>query len=146
MPLTQERLVRNSTQLTAIRDSVAVAGRLSDSIVHLGPFRLGIDGVLNWIPGIGELYSAAAAAFILGQGFRAGVPLASLLLCAALMGGRTLLTLIPLVGPLAADLFTAHRWSARIVVRAIDAKLSIGADDGPSVGAGPRFGWPAAAY
>lgn len=116
---------RSAAELARIRDSVAIVGRLSDSLVRLGPFRLGLDGVLSWIPGLGEIYSAAAAAFILVQGLRAGVPLHILVLCAALMSSRTLVSAIPLVGPAAADLFTAHRWSAKLVVRAIDARLPV---------------------
>jgi hypothetical protein len=115
---------RSAAELAKIRDSVALAGRLSDSLVRIGPFRLGIDGVLSWIPGLGEVYSTAAAAFILVQGLRAGVPAHILAVCAALMGSRTVVSAIPLAGPVAADLFTAHRWSARLVVRAIDAKLA----------------------
>ncbi len=136
--------MRNPPNLVAIRDSVALVGRLSDNIVRLGPIRLGIDGVVSWIPAVGEIYSVVAAAFILGQGARAGVPLGSLLVCAALMGGRTLITTIPLAGPAAADLFTAHRWSARIVVRAIEAKLAAGADGGRPA-ATTRMAWPLAA-
>ena len=117
------RSQRSAAELARIRDSVALVGRLSDSLVHLGPFRLGIDGVLSWIPGLGEIYSAAAAAFILVQGLRAGVSAHILLICAALMASRTVVSAIPLAGPVAADLFTAHRWSAKLVVRAIDAKL-----------------------
>ena len=116
---------RSAAELARIRDSVAIVGRLSDSLFRLGPFRLGLDGVLSWIPGLGEVYSVAAAAFILVQGLRAGVPLRILALCAVLMSSRTLISAIPLVGPAAADLFTAHRWSARLVVRAIDARLPV---------------------
>ncbi len=76
---------RSAAELARIRDSVAIVGRLSDSLVRLGPFRLGLDGVLSWIPGLGEIYSAAAAAFILVQGLRAGVPPHILVLCAVLM-------------------------------------------------------------
>ena len=116
--------MRTSPDLKAIRDSVAMVGRLSDSIVRLGPFSIGIDGVLSWIPVVGELYSSAAAVFILVQGARAGVSPGALLACAALMGGRTLITAVPLAGPAVADVFVAHRWSAQIIVRAIDAKLT----------------------
>ena len=126
---------RSAAELERIRDSVAIVGRLSDSLVRWGPFRLGLDGVLSWIPGVGELYSASAAGFILIQGWRAGVPLATLILCAALMGSRTVVSAIPLAGPLAADLFLAHRVSAKLVVRAIDTMLSAGAP--PARRAGP---------
>src|ERR1700712_4190579 len=93
------------SDLKSIRDSVETVGRLSDSLLRFGPFRLGLDGVLSWIPGVGELYSSAAAVFIIVQGLRARVPLHVLVICAALMGGRTMVSAVPLAGPLAADLF-----------------------------------------
>lgn len=112
-------------ELIKVRDSVATIGRLSDSLVRLGPFRLGIDGVLSWVPGIGELYSTGAAVFIIAQGLRARVPLHVLAVCAAMMGSRTVVTAVPLAGPLVADLFLAHRLSAKMVVKAIDARLPV---------------------
>lgn len=112
------------SELQAIRDKVAWLGRLSDGLVRVGPFRLGLDGALAWVPGLGELYSAGAATYILAQGVRAGVPAPTLAACAALLFGRTAITAVPLAGPLAADFLTAHRWSSRLVVRAIDAKLA----------------------
>jgi hypothetical protein len=118
-------------QLVRIRDSVALVGRLSDSLVRFGPFRLGIDGVLSWIPGVGELYSTGAAAFILVQGLRARVPLGTLAVCAVLMGSRTVITGVPLAGPAMADIFLAHRISAKLVVKAIDAMLAV-ADRAPA--------------
>jgi Domain of unknown function (DUF4112) len=89
-----------------------------------GPWGLGLDGILSWIPGVGEAYSVIAAAYLLIQGARARVPLATLLTAAALMGGRTLVTAIPLIGPLAADALTLHKWSARLIVRAIDKRIA----------------------
>ena len=121
------RSTRSVGELARIRDSVAVVGRLSDSLVRLGPFRLGVDGVLSWIPGVGEIYSTGAAVFIIVQGVRAQVPVHVLVACAALMGGRTVVSAVPLAGPLAADLFLAHRLSAKMVVRAIDKMLPAGA-------------------
>jgi hypothetical protein len=112
--------------LASIRNSVEAVGRLSDSLVRLGPFRLGVDGVLSWIPGVGEIYSTGAAAFIIVQGVRARVPVHVLLACAALMGSRTLVSAVPLAGPAVADLFLAHRLSAKMVVRAIDKRLPQG--------------------
>lgn len=122
-------------ELVRIRHSVALVGRLSDSLVRLGPIRLGLDGVLSWIPGVGEFYSAAAATFIIIQGLRARVPLHVLAVCAALMGSRTVVGAIPLAGPAVADIFLAHRISARLVIKAIDAMLPV-ADRTP-----PRTSW-----
>jgi len=126
-----------SADLLKIRNSVETVGRLSDNLIRFGPLRLGLDGVLSWIPGVGELYSAAAAAFILVQGVRARVPLSTLLVCAVLMASRTLISAVPLAGPAVADLFLAHRISARLVVKAIDAMLPTGEVPAPA----PRTGW-----
>jgi hypothetical protein len=122
---------RSDEQLLKIRSSVALVGRLSDSIVRLGPLSLGLDGVLSWVPGLGEIYSTAAGAFILIQGARAGVPVTTLALAGGLMLSRTAVSAIPLAGPLAADIFTAHRWSARLVIGAIDRKLARAAPGEP---------------
>ncbi len=112
--------LRSAADLRKIRDSVALAGRLSDGLLRLGPLRLGLDGVLAWIPGVGDVYSAGMAAFILAQGVRARVSAPVLLRAAGLMGARTLVGAVPLAGAAAADLFTAHRWAARMIVAAID--------------------------
>ena len=124
--------VPDHLELRRIRDSVDRIGRLSDSIFRLGPFSIGLDGVLSWIPAVGELYSAGAAAFILIQGFRARVPASSLLMCAALMGGRTVISAVPFAGPAIADVLTAHKWSARIIVTAIDRMLQGAPGDVPA--------------
>jgi hypothetical protein len=133
-----EPFMPGQPDLLSIRNSVDRIGRLSDSIVRLGPFSLGLDGVLSWAPGVGEIYSAAAAGFILVQGARARVPMHVLLTCAALMGSRTVISAVPLAGGVFSDLFTAHKWSARLVVRAIDKQLPAGADLQPPP---PRRRW-----
>ncbi len=79
--------------------------------------------MLAWVPGVGEIYSAGAATFILAQGVRAGVPAGVLGVAGALMASRTVITAVPIAGALAADLFTTHRWAAKLVVAAIDRKL-----------------------
>ena len=116
-------MTRTDAELRSIRDSVSLVGRLSDSIVRLGPFSLGIDGVLSWIPAVGEAYSLGAGAFILVQGARAGVPASVLATAALVLGIRTLGDIVPIAGPLFADVFTAHKWAAKMVVRAIDERL-----------------------
>ena len=118
-------VTRSDRELEAIRDSVDRVGSLSDGLFRVGPLSVGLDGVLSWIPGLGEVYSTAAGAFILVQGARAGVPVAVLAAAGALMFSRTAVSAVPLAGPVAADLFRAHKWAARMVSRAIDDKLGV---------------------
>jgi len=116
------------SDLHAVRASVALVGRLSDGLIRLGPFSVGLEGVLSWIPGVGELYGTAAAAFLLIQGARARVPVPTLALAAVLMTGRTLISAIPIAGAAASDLLTAHKWAARLIVAAIDRRIAADAD------------------
>lgn len=118
---------RTEAELRVIRKHVSLVGHLSDSIVHLGPMRLGIDGVLAWIPGVGEIYSFGAGAFIMAEGVRAGVPAAVLVRAALVLFARTLGDVVPIAGPLFADVFTAHRWAANMIVAAIDERLGVSA-------------------
>ena len=130
------------TELAAIRRSVEWVGRMSDGLVRVGPWSIGLDGVLSWIPGLGEAYSAGAAAFLLAQGVRGGVPIPTLALTAALMGGRTLITVIPVAGPAVADLLTMHKWSARLIIAAIDKRMAAASGGAAGPGASKRTNPP----
>jgi hypothetical protein len=136
---------RSHAERLAIRDSVAFVGRLSDSLVKIGPFSLGLDGVLAWAPGIGELYSTLAGAFIVVQGARAGVPLPTLAAAGLLLALRTLATAVPLAGDVFADLFTAHKWAAAKIVRAIDREMGPAAAASQVSGAADRRSWQGSA-
>ncbi|MHB8283185.1 MAG: DUF4112 domain-containing protein [Caulobacteraceae bacterium] len=116
--------VQTLRDLESLRDSVQLVGKLSDSVVGVGPFSIGLDGVLSWIPGLGEIYSAAAGTFIIVQGARAGVSKRTLAAAGGLMLSRTAISAVPLAGPLAADMFMAHKWSAKMVAAAIDRKIA----------------------
>jgi hypothetical protein len=116
-------MMKSDAELRSIRDSVALVGRLSDSLVHIGPFSLGIDGVLSWVPGLGDLYSTLAGGFIVVQGARAGVPRTVLGGAALLIACRTVAGAVPIAGSAFADFFTAHKWAAAMIVRSIDERL-----------------------
>ncbi|HEY2750213.1 DUF4112 domain-containing protein [Phenylobacterium sp.] len=120
-------MTHSEAELRSIRDSVALVGRLSDSLVHIGPFSVGIDGVLSWVPGLGDVYSALAGGFIVVQGARAGVPAPILAGAALLIGCRTLVGAAPIAGSAFADFFTAHKWASLMIVRAIDKRLDAAA-------------------
>ena len=114
----------------AIRRSVAAVGALSDNLYSIGGFSIGLDGLLSWIPGLGEVYSSGAAIFIIAQGYRARVPAGVLLVAAAMMIARTGIIAVPLAGPAASDLLTTHKWAAQMIVAAIDKKLAAAAPVG----------------
>ena len=108
------------------RASIQRIGKLSDSILKLGPFGIGLDGILAWIPGVGQVYSLAAGLFLLMEGARAHVPLSASLKVASIVLARTGIdtgNFIPGVNVatgVIVDLFRGHKWAADILTKAID--------------------------
>ena len=98
-------------------------GRLSDGLIRIGPWGIGIDFALSWIPVVGEAYNALAGAFILIQGIRARVPAHTLIVSAGMLASRTVMDALPFAGPVLSDIFIAHRWASRLVVQAIDRRI-----------------------
>jgi len=107
------------------RQAIERIAHLSDSLIGWGPFGIGLDGMLAWVPGVGEIYSLGAGAALVLQGYRARVPAGVLVHAAALVSVRTLSNLFPLLGGLFVDVFRGHRMAAKLLVRAIDDTVYI---------------------
>ena len=111
------------------RAAIERIGRLSDNIVGIGPIGIGLDGILAWVPVVGQIYSLAAGGFLLLEGFRARVPPIVLVQVALIILLRTGIdngNFIPgvnIASSLIVDLFRGHRWAARMLTRAIDETL-----------------------
>ena len=95
-------------------------------MVRIGPLKLGWDAVLEFIPGVGEVYSLGAGAWLLWAGRRVHAPASVMTQVAALVGANTAMgtfNLIPgpgLIGGLVAGLFRGHRYAAKALLKAID--------------------------
>lgn len=119
---------RSLGEIARIRASIERVGKLSDSVVRFGPFGIGLDGVLAWVPGIpaGAIYSILAGLFLVFQGYRARVAYPTLGLALGLLAVRTTVTaagetVLPLLFvEFAVDLFRAHKWTADLMLKAID--------------------------
>ncbi len=125
--------VRTHQEVVNVRRAIERLGRVSDSIVHIGPFGLGVDGVLAWVPVVGDLYSLSAGGMLLFMGLRAHAPIGVLMQVATLVGLRSAVGLaaIPLLGPVypaagaVVDLFRGHKMSADLLVKTIDNTLYV---------------------
>ena len=128
---------RSHIEVQNARNAIERLGKLSDNIVGVGPVGIGLEGILEFIPVVGELYSLAAGGVMVLQGMRARVPFLTLAWSAILMLLRTLVgalddipilgffTGLGMAGDVAAGLFRAHRMSAQMMVRAIDDTIYI---------------------
>lgn len=119
-------LARTAGDVALSRARIARIGQVSDGLVRLGPFRIGLDGLLTWAPVLGEVYSLAAGGLLLVEGVRARAPSTALAKVAGLVLGRALLStagetpILGVLAKLAVDGFRAHKLSADILTRAID--------------------------
>ena len=77
--------------------------------------RIGIDGLLGFVPGIGDTATALIAAYIVLEAARLGVPKAVLARMVANVGIDYVIGLVPLVGDLADLGWKANRRNARML-------------------------------
>lgn len=120
---------RSLVDLHNIRQSVQRIGNVSDNVVNLGPIKLGLEAVLEFVPFVGELYSVIAGALLVLEGARARTPATTLMSVTFLIAARTVIgtfNLLPgvgVIGEIAAAAFRAHKISADLIVKAMDATL-----------------------
>lgn len=96
--------------------------RLSDQLLRIGPFGLGLDGVLAWVPVAGTAYSVGAGGLLIFHGISAGASLPTL----ARMAGYILLdsaaSVPPGVGWAIDTLFPGHLMAAKALQKDIEAR------------------------
>lgn len=96
---------------------------LSDDVVRVGPWSLGIDGVLAWVPVAGTVYSVGAAALLLSEAIQAGASKSTIVRMAAYLGLDTVSSGVPIVGWALDTLFTGHAFAARALQRDIEKRF-----------------------
>ena len=61
-------------------------------------FRVGLDGILGLIPGVGDVLTNAVTAYIIYEAWRLGIPRSTLARMLANLGVDTVVGAVPLVG------------------------------------------------
>ncbi len=106
---------------TDARTRVHRLARLMDSSVRLpGGFRIGIDGLIGLVPGVGDLAAAGVSFYIVAQAAHAGVParvLARMVLNVAL---DAVVGAIPVLGDVFDVAFKANLRNARLMDAYLD--------------------------
>src|ERR1700739_1656959 len=72
--------------------------KLSDDLIPLGPWGLGLDGVLAWVPGANTIYSVGAGGLLLYEGIAAGASAFTLARMAAYIAANSATTEVPVIG------------------------------------------------
>ena len=111
---------RSRSDVEAIRVSVDNWRRISDRLFEVGPLKVGLDGILTWIPGVGGVYGLGVGGFLLLQAHRARASKGTMAKMALLLGADALVGEVPVVGDVFDFLFRAHARSARMLLGHID--------------------------
>lgn len=101
--------------------------KLSDRVIGFGPFGVGLDGILAWIPGAGLVYSGGAAVYLLFLAARSGASFGSIARMAGILGIDVLMSGVPLpVIPDIADmLWQGHLMAANSLQKDIEARHGV---------------------
>jgi hypothetical protein len=84
-------------------------------------FRLGLDGIIGLIPGIGDAATSALAAYIIYEAWRLGTPGWTLARMLGNLGIDGLVGLVPVVGDLLDFGYKANRRNLRLLHRHLSA-------------------------
>lgn len=98
--------------------------RLMDDAIKLPVInrKIGYDGIIGMVPGIGDAVTAVMSSYILVEAARAGVPKRVLVGMATRLGVDTLVGAIPVVGDLFDFAYKANRKNAETALKHIETK------------------------
>jgi hypothetical protein len=96
--------------------------RLSDRLIGLGPFGIGLDGVLSWVPGVGPVYSAGAGLLLMGHAMHARASAATLLRMGFYLVIDTATDTVWGLGSAVDTLFPGHLMAAKALQKDIESR------------------------
>ena len=97
--------------------------RVADRLIGLGPFSIGIDGLLAPVPLAGTAFSLLAGLWLVVLGVKARAGAFTLFRMICYVGFRTLVSIVPLEGWLVDILFRGHMLAANALQRDIAARF-----------------------
>ncbi|WP_091742868.1 DUF4112 domain-containing protein [Phenylobacterium immobile] len=95
--------------------------QLSDRVVAVGPFGLGVDALINWVGG-GLIYSLGAGALLIHEAVQARAGVATLARMGAYLAFDTATSSIPIAGWAVDALFPGHLMAAKALQKDIEAR------------------------
>ncbi|MES2036072.1 MAG: DUF4112 domain-containing protein [Pseudomonadota bacterium] len=99
--------------------------RLSDRVVGFGPFGIGLDGLLTWIPGAGLVYGVGAGGYLLLRAFQAGAAPLTLARMLGYLVVDTATSEVPIVGDAIDLLFPGHLLAATAMQKDIERRHGV---------------------
>jgi hypothetical protein len=98
---------------------------VSDRLVGLGPWGVGLDGLLASVPIAGTLYSLGAGVWLLSEGFAAKASAFTLARMGFYLGFRTAVSIVPVEGWFVDILFRGHMHAANALQKDIVRRFGL---------------------
>ena len=86
------------------------------------PFRIGVDGILGLVPGVGDAASAALGVYLLGEAVSLQVRKRTIVRMVINTGADAVLGSVPLIGDLFDFAFKSNAMNARLILRDIEKR------------------------
>lgn len=112
---------RTIGDIEKIWSNVEGVKRLSDRAIGIGPFGVGMDALLTWIPVVGTVYSVGAAGWLLTQALRVEASVETLARMAGYLGLDILTDTVPFAGSVVDTLFPGHLMAGRALQKDIES-------------------------
>ena len=92
---------------------------LMDRSIPIGRWKIGLDGIIGLVPGLGDLVGAAISGVIVAAGIRAGLPRSAIARMVANVGIEALVGIVPFLGDLFDMAFKANTRNVQIYREAL---------------------------
>lgn len=110
---------RTIGDIEKIWSNVEGVKKLSDRVIGIGPFGIGLDGLLAWIPVVNQVYTVGAGGWLFLQAMRVKASPSTLAQMAAYIGLDTATDAIPIAGYAVDTLFPGHLLAAKALQKDI---------------------------
>lgn len=111
---------RSIRDIEKIWSNVEGIKKLSDRVVGIGPFGIGMDGLLTWVPVVGTAYTVGTGGWLMLQAVRAKASPATLARMAAYMAVDTATGTVPIAGDVVDTFFPGQLLAARALQKDIE--------------------------
>ncbi len=113
--------VRTIRDIEKVWSNVEGIKKLSDRAIGIGPFGVGMDGLLTWIPVVGGIYSVGAGLVLLTHAIQARASASTMARMLGYLGLDALTTEIPIAGDLIDTVFQGHGMAAKALQKDIES-------------------------
>ncbi|MBB5770168.1 hypothetical protein HNP47_000137 [Brevundimonas vesicularis] len=112
---------RSIRDIENIWSNVEGVKKLSDRVIGIGPFGLGLDAMLTWVPVVGTVYTVGTGGWLMLQAVRAKATPATLARMGAYMAIDTATGTVPLAGDIMDTFFPGQLMAARALQKHIES-------------------------